>query len=258
MIKDPFFTIITASFNSEKAIKQTIESVLNQNYTNFEYIIIDGGSNDYTIEIIKSFESGFKEKGISYKWQSEKDEGIYDAFNKGINLASGNWVSFLGSDDVYLLNSLEKYYKTILKSRNEVDICFSNIKIVGENKKDKVFDGKWKWNRFRRKMSFAHVGAFHNRSFFKKYGTYNIAYKIAGDYELLLRANEKLRTLKLDELTVVMSDLGISNRKIMEVYKETTRAKIETGKVSFILSKSDYFLWTLKHKIKKILHALAR
>ena len=106
MNKIPFFTVITASFNSEKTIDKTIESLLNQNYTNFEYIIIDGNSKDSTLEIIKSFEQKFKEKNITYKFISEPDKGIYDAWNKGIKLSDGEWISFLGSDDYYTDNTV--------------------------------------------------------------------------------------------------------------------------------------------------------
>ena len=90
----PFFSIITVSYNSEKTIKETIVSVLNQTETNFEYILIDGKSTDKTVEIIKSFENKFKEKEIAYQWISEKDTGIYNAFNKGIKLSKGTWISF--------------------------------------------------------------------------------------------------------------------------------------------------------------------
>ena len=103
----PLVSIITVCFNSEKTIQKTIQSLLNQSVTGFEYILVDGKSKDSTIEIIKSFENKFKEKGISYKWISEKDTGIYNAFNKGINLSKGKWISFLGSDDIYLKTAIE-------------------------------------------------------------------------------------------------------------------------------------------------------
>lgn len=112
-MNSPAVSIITVCFNSEKSIKETISSVLNQTKSNFEYIIIDGKSTDKTIEIIQSFENQFKLKGISYQWISEKDTGIYNAFNKGIKLAQGNWISFLGSDDLYMKNALNVYLRHI-------------------------------------------------------------------------------------------------------------------------------------------------
>mgnify|MGYP000371187973 CR=1 FL=1 len=114
-MKNVLVSIITVSFNSDKTIKDTIESVLNQTDTNIEYIIVDGKSTDETIKIVKSFEKQFQEKGISYKWISEEDSGIYAAFNKGIKMSSGKWISFLGSDDIYLNNAIELYKNQIKK-----------------------------------------------------------------------------------------------------------------------------------------------
>jgi len=249
-----FFTIITVCFNSEKTINETIQSVLNQSYTNFEYILVDGKSTDKTVEIIKSFENQFIEKEISYKWISEKDTGIYNAFNKGVEQSKGDWISFLGSDDVYLKNSIEIYNNKISNFKDEVDFVYSNITL--NNKK--VVSKKWKWKQFRKKMTIVHVGGFHNKNYFKKHGFFNESYKIAGDYELLLRAKQELKTHKVDEVTVIMGDGGISNSQIKNVYLETTRAKIETGKVGSLLSKFDYFIWIQKYRIKKMIYALVR
>jgi len=100
MEKKPLVSIVTVCYNSEKTIRDTIESVLNQTYRNIEYILVDGASKDSTVDIIKSYEEKFREKGISYKWISEPDTGIYNAMNKGIDMASGEWCYFLGSDDI--------------------------------------------------------------------------------------------------------------------------------------------------------------
>jgi glycosyltransferase involved in cell wall biosynthesis len=248
-------SIITASFNSEKTISKTIESLLNQSCSDFEYIIIDGSSSDNTLSIIKSYENQFKEKGISYRWISENDRGIYDAFNKGIEMAEGNWISFIGSDDYYLEKALENYVKIL----NPVyDIVYSNVKVVKGLKTVKTINGIWSWKSFRRKMTIAHVGAFHNKVYFNKYGFYDLSYKIAGDYELLLRAKENLRTTKLEMITAIMSADGISNNQIEEVYKETTRAKIETGKLNQFQAIFDYNVWTIKYQCKKIVNAIIR
>jgi glycosyltransferase involved in cell wall biosynthesis len=248
----PLVSIITVCFNSEKTIQKTIQSLLNQSVTGFEYILVDGKSKDSTIEIIKSFENKFKEKGVSYKWISEKDTGIYNAFNKGINLSKGKWISFLGSDDIYLETAIEMYKTQINNISTKIDFIHSNLKV----EKGKTFSSSWKWITFRRKMTIAHVGGFHNRNYFTQYGLFNEEYKIAGDYELLLRAKEKLKTLWLNENTVIMGNDGISNNQIKKVYLETTKAKIETAKINVMISKIDYFTWMFKHKIKTLLNAI--
>jgi glycosyltransferase involved in cell wall biosynthesis len=253
-IETPLFSIITVSYNSEKTIRDTIKSVLNQTETNFEYILIDGKSTDKTIEIIKSYENKFKEKGIVYKWISEKDTGIYNAFNKGINLSKGDWISFLGSDDIYLKNALKIYKENIFNLKKEVDFVYSNIL-----KNHKIIASKlWEWNTFKRKMTIAHVGSFHHKNYFKTHGLFNEEYKIAGDYEVLLRAKQHLRTHKIDELTVVMGDDGVSSSQIKKVYIETTRAKIETANLNMFIARIDYNIWMLKYQIKKRLHAFTK
>ena len=249
-MKKPLLSIITASYNSEKTISRTIKSLLNQSFLNFEYIIVDGKSSDKTVEIINSFKKKFDQKGIEYQFISEKDSGIYDAFNKGIKLANGNWISFLGSDDFYVNKALELYSNEIKNLKEEVDFIHSNVKV--ENKK--IIKNKWLWKEFKRKMNIAHVGAFHSAIFFKKYGYFDTKYRIAGDYELLLRPGNNLKPYWFNEVTAIMSDNGISNRNVIEVYKETTKVKIDRKTQSVFLSKIDYLFWVFKYYMKLILN----
>lgn len=247
-------SIITVCYNSERTIGKTINSVLYQPINNFEYIIIDGNSSDNTVEIIKSFEDKFKKKGIKYTWISENDSGIYNAFNKGIQKASGNWISFIGSDDFYFDTALELYNTEIQNLNTHIDLIYSNVKVADR----KIINDKWSWKVFRKKMNIAHVGAFHNKEYFKKYGLFNETYKIAGDFELLLRAKQNLKTHWFNSETAFMSDNGISNNQIIKVYKETSRAKIETKSQSNLKTKLDYYIWVIKYRIKTLLNAFTR
>ena len=248
------FSIITVTFNSEKTLRGTIDSLLYQNISNFEYIIVDGKSTDSTIAIIKSYEGKFKKKNISFTWVSEVDTGIYDAFNKGIKLAKGNWISFLGSDDFYTENALDLYAEQIKNQSKELDFIHSVVKVEGK----KVIRDKWEWKHFRKGMNIAHVGAFHSKNYFKRYGLYNTNYKIAGDYELLLRAKQNLKTHWFNEVTAIMADGGISNSQVKNVYLETTKAKIESGKINYFVSKLYYLKWMFKYSVKTILNAVIR
>jgi glycosyltransferase involved in cell wall biosynthesis len=248
------FSIVTVTYNSEKTLKRTINSLLYQNFSNFEYILIDGSSSDTTIEIIKSYEVAFKKRNINYTWISEKDTGIYDAFNKGIKLAKGNWISFLGSDDYYIEDALESYKNEIEKQNEELDFIHSIVKV----EEKKVIKDQWGWKEFRKSMNVAHVGAFHNRNYFNKHGVYDTNYKIAGDYELLLRAKENLKTHWFRKVTAIMGDGGVSNKQIKNVYLETTKAKIKSGKINPTISKLYYFKWMFKYKVKTILNAIIR
>ena len=119
--KTPIFSIITVVLNNQELLEATIKSVLNQSFKNYEYIIIDGGSNDRTIDIIKKYENK-----IDY-WVSERDKGLYDAFNKGMMLASGKFIGIINSDDVYTKNSLKIISNYISKYKN-IDFIFGSVK----------------------------------------------------------------------------------------------------------------------------------
>ena len=246
-------TIITATYNSELTVKKTIDSILNQTIKDFEYIIIDGNSDDGTAQIIKDNEYRFKNSNITFKWVSEPDKGIYDAWNKGINLATGNWISFLGSDDYYTDKALEVYRDVILNKSNNIDLIYSNVDLIYKEKTIKKINGTWKWSVFRRYMNIAHVGAFHNRAYFDRYGLFNVDYKIAGDYELLLRAKEELKAFKIDFISAYMNDGGISNNNVNLAFRETMKAKINTARVPYLLCLYDFMLASIKYRIKIIL-----
>lgn len=248
------YTVITATFNSEKTVARTFNSILNQSNKNIEYIVVDGKSTDNTISIIKTYASKFKASGIVFKWISEKDTGIYDAWNKGLKIATGKWISFLGSDDVYSDNAIELYHNFIDQQDDELDLVYSNINVVKGDKILRTMDGVWSWKVFRRKMNIAHVGTFHNSNYFKTYGMYNSDYKIAGDYELLLRAGEKLKTAKFDSITALMAYGGISNNMIFQVFSESVKAKNETGKVNIFVCYFDFLKEYLIYLIKKVFY----
>lgn len=252
MNKIPFFTVITASFNSEKTIDKTIESLLNQNYTNFEYIIIDGNSKDSTLEIIKSFEQKFKEKNITYKFISEPDKGIYDAWNKGIKLSEGEWISFLGSDDLYFNEALLNYYE-ILQSRNDINFICSKIEIVDENwNKLKLYGEPFSKEKLNRKMSFAQVGAFHRRDLFTIVGNFDFNYKIVGDFDFYLRAKDVILPHFTTSCLAKMMNTGISNqayKALKEAYELKNKYKLNNKLINLF----DFYLTLLKCKIKAII-----
>lgn len=242
----PLLSVITVSLNSELTIEKTIQSVLNQNFTNFEYIIIDGKSSDNTVNLIKKYESQFQQENIHYNWISESDSGIYNAWNKGLKLATGKWISFLGSDDIYLEGVLEKYANLILANKN-ADFIHSKVKLMNNNKVKFIFSDKWKWSVFKRYMKIAHVGSFHNSKYFEKFGNFNENYKIVGDYEMLLRAKDTLKTVFLDDFTAEMNDGGISNKNVLKAFREARIAKISTANISKSFAYFDFYFSLLKY-----------
>lgn len=173
------FSIITISYNSSKTIEQTINSVINQSYKNFEYIIIDGGSTDGTVEIIEKYKSAVN------IFISEKDYGIYDAMNKGIKLATGDWVGIINSDDFYELNIFEKINNEIENNIN-FEIIHGNLNIVDLSSKfvieikpsDKLSDINFTMNMF-------HPTVFVKRSLYEKERLFDLNFKLSSDWDLL-------------------------------------------------------------------------
>jgi hypothetical protein len=247
----PLFSIICAVYNGAGTLTRFIQSVINQEFKNFELIIVDGGSKDDTIKIIKQYESY-----ISY-WISESDEGIYHAWNKGIGKATGEWIMFLGCDDVLTSDALNRYKIFIDQYNNseELDIISSRVQMVSlTGKPTKVKGSYFKWPLFLRNMTIAHPGALHSVKFFKKYGCYNIKYKIVGDYELLLRARENLRSAFFNEVTVIMSEGGTSDS--VAAIREHLKAVISTGKQQRFQAYINFIFVFMRYKISKMVRII--
>ena len=163
-VQKPLISIITATYNSEKTVSETFNSILKQTYTGtFEYIVVDGNSSDNTVSIIKEFELKFKQRNIVFKWLSESDKGIYDAWNKGLSLATGNWISFIGSDDKYTSNALQVYSQNIYDNPG-IEYFHSLISVYNSNN---VYlrTLKSQINEDGLPIRIAHVGTFHSKNY---------------------------------------------------------------------------------------------
>lgn len=204
---NPLISIITVCCNSEKSIQITIESVLDQTYQNFEYIVIDGKSTDRTLEIIKKYEPRFKGK---MKIFSEKDNGISDAFNKGIDISCGDWIYFLNSGDFLFSQNI---LGAIASRIYGYDIITGPVKNVGKNS----------YFPKNPKRSFilglpAHQGTFI-RSRFAKEIRFNLKFKIRMDYDYFLRLNKKYPNLKIynfNEFIAYYDSNGISGKEVFQ------------------------------------------
>ena len=232
-------SLITISYNSSETIYNTLKSVEKQSYKNVEHIIVDGRSTDNTLKICYSFPH-------IDKIISEADEGVYDAFNKGIESAKGDIIGFLNSDDVYYeedsLNHIVKNFDSI------TDCVFGNLQYV--NLKGEIVRN-WNSRNFRKgdfKKAWmpAHPTFYCRKYIYEKYGVYNPKYKIAGDFELMLRVLEKnsIKSKFIDRILVKMLSGGISNRGInskMQILKEEFEAfkenNIKVNKLSYIINK---------------------
>lgn len=180
----PVVSIITVCFNSEKTIRDTIESVLSQDYPNIEYLIIDGGSTDNTLSIVREYDVRIS------RIVSERDHGIYDAMNKGISFASGEIIGMLNSDDIYINDHVVS--ELIEKMLSEdADSVFADLIIVDPDNLNKVIryydSSQFSPKKFRFGWMPAHPTFFVKKSLYKKVGPYSLEYKISADYEMLIR-----------------------------------------------------------------------
>ena len=241
----PLVTIITAVLNGEKYLEETIQSVLQQTYENIEYIIIDGGSSDSTLSIINKHEGQ-----IDY-WISEPDDGVYGAWNKALATGRGDWFAFLGSDDILFSDAVSSYIKHLSSLPEDVEFLSSRVELVAKNKKTRVIGSAWNWKDFSRYMNVAHPGALHHKSLFKRLGNYDSSYKIAGDYELLLRARDSLRAEYLNRVTVRQRWGGLSYLN-PRVFEETFKAKVSSGGRNGFTSLWENWWAILKFKIKPL------
>ena len=211
-------SIITATFNSEKTIKHTIQSVINQTYENIEYIIIDGQSTDETLNIIKKY------KNKITKIISEPDKGIYDALNKGIEQANGNIIGFLHADDFYAHNKVIENIAKVFKTKN-TDSAYGNLEYVSALNTDKIIRnwqaGKFSVKELKRGWMPPHPTFYVKKEIYKRYGNFKLNYKIAADYDLMLRflGKHQITTVYLDEVLVKMRMGGASNRSLTNIIK---------------------------------------
>ena len=233
-------SVITATFNSGKTVRDTIESVLRQTYKDIEYIIVDGQSKDDTLEIVRSYESQFGER---IRYVSEPDKGIYDAMNKGIAMATGDVVGILNSDDFYTSNNvLEQVAKTL--SDTNIDAVYGDVHYVNDDHLDKCvrYYTSRPFHRSWMRFGFmpAHPSFYCRRSVYERYGTFDLSYKVAADFENLLRLIfvHRIRTRYIAKDFVTMRTGGASSsglRSHKQIMQDHLKALRQNGVYSSLL-----------------------
>ena len=224
-------SLLTVSYNSETTIKDTIESIRSQDYNTIEYIVVDGNSKDGTVQIIKSYDS------VVTKWISEPDKGIYDAMNKAIGLATGDVVGILNSDDFYFDATVISKVAAAFENQ-AIDAVFGDLIFVDPNNLKKTVrtysSAKWNPSKFAKGFMPAHPTFFVRRKYYERFGVFKTDYKIAADYELLIRFLyvNKLRYQYLPVTMVKMRKGGVSSRNLTSnivLNNEIIRACRENG-----------------------------
>ena len=213
-------TIITVTYNCEKTLSDTIQSVNKQTKRNeIEYLIIDGQSNDKTIEIIEANNDGID------KWISEPDNGIYDAMNKGLRMASGEWVGFLHADDMFFNETvIENIINSIEDNKN---VCYGNLNYIQENPPHHVIR-YWKSQPFSPKLLKrgwmpAHPTVYIKNELIQKLGFFNTHFKISADYDYMLRlfSHPETNSSFIDQTIINMRLGGVSNNSLKNIIRKS-------------------------------------
>jgi glycosyltransferase len=213
-------SIITAVLNGRNTIGDTVRSVLNQTYKNFEHIIIDGGSTDETVELIKRYTDG------TVKIISEPDHGIYDALNKGLRISSGDVVGILNGDDLYAHDRVLHLVADVFENR-KVDSCYGDLQYIDKNDTNKVIrhwkSSEYRHGKFRYGWMPPHPTFFVKKGIYEKFGYFNTNFRIAADYELMLRFLERNRitTHYIPHVLIKMRVGGVSNRSLRNMVLKT-------------------------------------
>ena len=222
-------TIVTISYNAEKDIEKTIKSVLKQTLPIYEYIFIDGKSADKTYDIIMSYKAEIEGKGIKFRCVSERDKGISDAFNKGIRLATGDFIGLINANDELLPRTCE-----ILQKYNDlenVDILYGNC-IWVDGKHDLKYISKPKHNLddLLYRMVLIHPSTFIKRATYERIGVYDITYKYCMDKELLYRMYKAgAKFAYIDKPLTKFKAGGVSDTNAIAVFKEGSRMALSYG-----------------------------
>lgn len=245
-------SIVTATYNSGKTVRDTIESVLRQSYTDYEYIIKDGGSKDETLNVCREYEERF---GGRMKIISSPDKGIYDAMNQGFQAATGDILMLINSDDLFARNNAVELAVKAFKEHPEVDGVYADLYYVSQNNINNIVR-VWKTGEqkpMRRGWLPAHPTFYVKRECYEKYGYFNLSYPLAADFELMLRFIERYK-IKLTYLPLHLVKMrlgGATSKNLTNIYKqdvETIRAFKENGLPGGNIT---YLIWRYIPKIKQ-------
>lgn len=213
----PSISVIVAVLNGRTTLQECIDSVTRQTYPHKELILIDGGSKDGTVELLETNSNKF-----SY-WISEADRGIYNAWNKGLAQARGEWICFLGADDYFwdvtVLERMVAHLKTLPMN---IRVAYGQIiRINDDGQMSQPMGESWVQVRksFQQYMCIPHIGTMHRRTLFEQHGTFNESFRIVGDYELLLRELKTGDAVFIPDIITVAQRLGGMSTNLANKFK---------------------------------------
>tara|TARA_B100001248_G_C27398954_1_gene468206 strand:- start:1700 stop:2458 length:759 start_codon:yes stop_codon:yes gene_type:complete len=215
-------TIISAVYNSNKTIRKSIDSVIYQDYPLVEYIIVDGKSSDCSMKVIKNY----LKMNLSIKLISEKDDGVYDAFNKGIEMATGDIIGFVNADDFLNSKTIISEIVSMMKSES-LDGVYGDLQYIYKNNPQTIIRS-WKSLDYHKSLLKKgwmppHPTLFLKKEVYEKHGLFDLSYKISADYDFILRIfkDSELKFGYLPKVITKMRTGGISNRNLKNIIKKS-------------------------------------
>ncbi len=246
-------SIITVTLNSASVIQHCLNSVKEQKYENIEHIIVDGKSDDETLSILKSQRNYFT------SLISESDNGIYDAMNKGINIATGDIIGFLNSDDFYANNNVLSKVAEIFTTNLSIDACYSDLIYVDQLTASKTVryfkSSKFQPGLFSKGWCPPHPTFFVRKSIFERYGNFNLDLKIASDVDLMIRFLEvnKIQCLYIPEIWVKMRMGGTTNKSLKNIFLQNREIIFSLKKYNLPINKINFFTNKIISRMKQYL-----
>jgi glycosyltransferase involved in cell wall biosynthesis len=241
----PLVSIVVATYNVNHILPHCLESIRQQTYPDKEIIVVDGASSDGTVETIK------RSPGVT-RWISEPDNGIYNAWNKALRLAQGEWICFLGADDVWASPDSLSCLVAVAESSGADYAVAKGKRVNSQGKAIGSVGGPWNWTRMKRWQGVLHPGSLHRKSLFERYGDFNDFFRIAADYDFLLRLGGHAKVAFLDKDVISIGDNGVSRKRIKQVLKETWVIQKKHAEIGWTRATANYIVALLKSWVRGV------
>lgn len=241
-------SIITVCFNAENTIERTIKSILEQTFTEFEWVVVDGKSTDTTNEIIKKYLQEFERKGVKVNYRSESDKGIYDAMNKGAQRATGEYLTYMNADDLYYKNDSIERVITILDNTS-ADIVYGDCCFIKPT--EQYIEKAKAIETITYHLPFCPQAAFV-KSELQRQLQFDTQFRISADYDFFLRAYLQGKQFqRVEQVVAYFTFGGASNENLVRTYKEDVAVKVKNGleRENSIVRKIKMILFTIKQRI---------
>lgn len=248
-------SIVTATYNSAATLRDTIESVLAQRYADIEYLIIDGGSTDGTVDLIREYEPRFEGR---LRWVSEPDKGIYDAMNKGFRMATGEVLMLINSDDFYASDTAVERVAAQFEAHPEADCVYADLYYVAHDDTARIIR-TWRCGQprpFRKGWMPAHPTFYCRRSVYEQHGYFDLQFRLAADFDLMLRFVEvaRIKMVYLPEFLVRMRIGGASSGSLKNIIRQNKECVRSFRKYGCRVGLGYYirrFSWKIKQFISR-------